>query len=145
MPANQLLPEESLGPDESVSSLSGRYTLVLQGDGNLVLYKNFKDGGRRPLWASGTEGKPAQICAMQDDGNLVLYGPERRANLVNRHAREPRKPPGGPGRRQPGPLPAERRADLGVRHGPSGEYNSRLCHCGYNSPCRRGTSVHWLV
>jgi len=43
--------------------------LVLQGDGNLVLYtsKNV------PKFNTQTHGKPARDLIMQDDGNLVLY------------------------------------------------------------------------
>ena len=70
--ASQLLPEESLGSDQLLSSANGRFTLVYQGDdGNLVLY-----GPSGTLWASDTHGRPAGICVMQGDGNLVIYGPE---------------------------------------------------------------------
>jgi hypothetical protein len=39
--ANELLPEESLLPDQSLTSANGRYTLVYQGDGNLALCKDY--------------------------------------------------------------------------------------------------------
>ena len=45
-----------------------QYALILQSDGNLVLYH-----GTGPLWASNTAGKGASYLAMQSDGNLVLY------------------------------------------------------------------------
>ena len=54
---------------QSLTSTSGAYRLVLQGDGNLVLY----DGSGRPIWSSGTNGSSVQTLAMQYDGNLVLY------------------------------------------------------------------------
>ncbi len=44
------------------------YKLVLQNDGNLVLYHN-----GIPLWATMTVGSNAEYLAMQNDGNLVLY------------------------------------------------------------------------
>lgn len=44
--------------------------LILQSDGNLVLYSDFK-----PVWSSGTTGTGANMLAMQTDGNLVLYAP----------------------------------------------------------------------
>ena len=77
MPTNpdQLLSDESLGPDQGLSSPNGRYTFVYQGDGNLVLYRNYQDRERRALWASNTNGRPVQVCIMQGDGNLVIYGP----------------------------------------------------------------------
>lgn len=46
----------------------GRYRLVLQTDGNLVLY-----GSRGALWSSGTYGKKTASLIAQPDGNLVLY------------------------------------------------------------------------
>jgi hypothetical protein len=67
---DRLQPDESLRPDEAVSSLNGRYALTYQSDGNLVLYRN-RDGA--PLWHSGTNGKPGAVCTMQSDGNLVVY------------------------------------------------------------------------
>lgn len=77
MPTNQdqLLPNESLGPDQSISSPNGRYTFVYQSDGNLVLYRNYKNYDRRALWASSTDGRVVERCIMQGDGNLVIYGP----------------------------------------------------------------------
>lgn len=55
------------------------YYLVLQGDGNLVLYSHGK-----AIWASGTNGKPVNNLVMQTDGNLVLYGTNGKA-LWNTH------------------------------------------------------------
>lgn len=43
--------------------------LVLQADGNLVLYNS----NGAPVWASGTAGKGTSRLVMQNDGNLVLY------------------------------------------------------------------------
>src|SRR3972149_1145678 len=66
-------PGEVLNPGQSITSANGQYTFVYQSDGNLVLYRNH-DG--KALWNSGTNGKPAQVCVMQTDGNLVIYGPD---------------------------------------------------------------------
>lgn len=63
-----IYPGERIFAGESITSKSGRYTLDLQKDGNLVIY-----GDGRALWASWTAGKSASYLAMQDDGNLVLY------------------------------------------------------------------------
>ncbi len=60
---------ESLRRGESLTSANGRFKLLMQRDGNLVLY----GPGNRPLWSSGTEGGPVERCTMQRDGNLVLY------------------------------------------------------------------------
>ena len=59
-----------IGPNGSVESSDGRYKLIYQTDGNLVLY-----GGNQALWASDTAGHPGGKCVMQSDGNLVIYGP----------------------------------------------------------------------
>jgi Alpha-lytic protease prodomain len=68
----RLNPGGALGTDQSISSCSGRFTLVMQGDGNLVLYDNTSGAA---LWASWTFG--AGFAAyMQSDGNLVIYTPE---------------------------------------------------------------------
>ncbi|MBK7863732.1 MAG: peptidoglycan DD-metalloendopeptidase family protein [Archangiaceae bacterium] len=60
---------EALGVDGARSSCDGRFNLLLQSDGNLVLYQD----GATPLWASGTVGSGADTAVMQTDGNFVLY------------------------------------------------------------------------
>lgn len=58
-----------LAPDTSVTSCDGRFALVHQGDGNIVVYD--VNGGA--LWSSGTQGESTNALVMQNDGNLVLY------------------------------------------------------------------------
>jgi pseudomonalisin len=65
---NTLYAGEQLLRGQSLYSNNGLYQLILQDDGNLVLYKSSK-----ALWASGTDGKAVKNCIMQTDGNLVLY------------------------------------------------------------------------
>ena len=51
-------------------SPSGQYTLVMQTDGNLVIYTS----GGKPVWASNTNGTGNNnTLVMQTDGNLVIY------------------------------------------------------------------------
>ena len=55
-----------------IASPDGRLRLVMQADGNLVLYRT----GASPwaaLWSSGTAGQPGARVVMQGDGNLVVY------------------------------------------------------------------------
>jgi hypothetical protein len=59
-----------LNAGESVTSCNGVNRLVMQTDGNLVLFRN---GGA--LWTSGTPGSGANVARMQADGNLVLHAP----------------------------------------------------------------------
>ena len=68
--SNTMMPGESLSPGESVSSPNGRYQLILQHDGNLVLYDT---AGPTALWDSRTVGESDRTLIMQHDGNLVLY------------------------------------------------------------------------
>jgi hypothetical protein len=68
-PKSILRPGETLGMGESLISRSGSYELRMQGDGNLVAYRD----GMRPVWASKTDGHPGATATMQEDGNLVIY------------------------------------------------------------------------
>lgn len=55
-------------PGQSIDTADGKYHLIFQRDGNLVLYSP-----NRALWATGTDGKPVAFATLQGDGNLVLY------------------------------------------------------------------------
>lgn len=66
---NTLHPGEKLLPGQALTSKNGRYTLVMQEDGNLVEYE---DG--RKVWASDTFWRGSTFEA-QSDGNFVIYGP----------------------------------------------------------------------
>jgi hypothetical protein len=57
---------------QSLVSSNGRFSLDMQGDGNLVLY-----GAGLVLWDSGTGGDVPDQAVMQSDGNLVIYRAER--------------------------------------------------------------------
>jgi hypothetical protein len=69
-PPNRLVGGQQLLPNQSIVSSSGRLTLIHQGDGNVVLYRE-----GRALWSSGTHGRATSRLVMQTDGNLVLYAP----------------------------------------------------------------------
>ena len=55
---------------QALTSTGGRYRLVYQSDGNLVVYDS-SDGTAE--WSSGTGGTSAGQVAMQGDGNVVVY------------------------------------------------------------------------
>lgn len=57
-----------LAAGQALVSKNGKYSLDLQGDGNLVIYRR---ADMLPIWATGTAA--GSILAMQGDGNLVLY------------------------------------------------------------------------
>ena len=70
---DRLLSDQVLEPSEALESPNRRALLVMQRDGNLVLYQ--VDGeSRAALWATGTDVPGARV-AMQADGNLALYEP----------------------------------------------------------------------
>lgn len=59
---------ESLVRGQWLKSNNGEYTLILQDDGNLVLY-----GRGKALWNTNTHGYPGSYLVVQDDGNVVIY------------------------------------------------------------------------
>ena len=65
-----LFPGQALDPGQSMQSDNKLHTLIMQPDGNVVLY----DQRNQPLWATNTGGRitPGRFI-MQTDGNLVLY------------------------------------------------------------------------
>ncbi len=67
----RLRENEVLEPGEALRSANGKFELCYQTDGNLVLYRR---SDAKVLWATNRTGKPGQL-RMQDDGNLVIYGP----------------------------------------------------------------------
>ncbi|NHZ66477.1 hypothetical protein [Massilia genomosp. 1] len=95
--ASTLTPNEFLVRGQYLQSPQGAYTLNMQSDGSLVMYRN--DGLVRyrmskngefavmqgdgnfveyskfavPLWNTGTNGNPGAWLSVQDDGNLVVY------------------------------------------------------------------------
>ena len=68
-PTNVLMANQSLVAGQSVSSSDGRFSLVVQADGNLVHYWH----GHGALWSTNTWGTQGKTAWMQPDGNFVLY------------------------------------------------------------------------
>lgn len=52
-----------------------RYALLMQADGNLILF----GPGYHVLWASGTNGNPGAYLGLQNDGNIVIYSSSGKA------------------------------------------------------------------
>jgi len=67
------LPGQGLVSDgfNTAASCSGRYTLTMQTDGNLVLRDQQESGAA--IWASNTNGQGGYAAVFQTDGNLVVY------------------------------------------------------------------------
>lgn len=66
---DRLQPYQQLNFNDQLVSNNGLLNLIMQGDGNLVLYRT-QFG--HALWASNT-GLPVDHVIMQSDGNLVAY------------------------------------------------------------------------
>src|SRR6478736_1697962 len=67
--SNRLSAGEKLTAGQRITSDSGKLSLVMQDDGNLVLYAP----GSKARWHTNTNGNPGAYTAMQGDGNLVVY------------------------------------------------------------------------
>lgn len=72
-PLSSLSSGQNLTVGQSIRSNDGRFALIMQGDGNLVLYSP-----RRALWSTATSGRPANLAILQGDGNFVLYNSQFR-------------------------------------------------------------------
>lgn len=86
-------PGDFLERNDYIRSPSGRLALILQGDGNLVLYDlapdGYTPGMKHALWATGTQGSDTTRATVQTDGNLVLTndsGTPRWASGTQGHA-----------------------------------------------------------
>ena len=65
---NSVMFTARLYPNQRLETADRRFRLILQPDGNLVLYSP-----NRAIWSSVTAGKSVAYLASQPDGNLVLY------------------------------------------------------------------------
>jgi len=83
---SQLDPSRKLQVGWFLQSPDVRYRLIMQTDGNLVLYQR---PGYNPIWHSQTYGNPGAEVVMQSDGNLVIYAPGRGAIWGTRTAGRP--------------------------------------------------------
>jgi hypothetical protein len=67
---DRLSPNNCLNQEDRLTSKNSCFFLLMQTDGNLVLYK--KSTGQA-LWNSGTHRTCTNKVCMQGDGNLVTY------------------------------------------------------------------------
>ena len=70
--ADTLSEGQKLAKGESITSQNGAYKVILQDDGNLVLYAR-----DRAVWSTGTNGQNVVRAEVQTDGNFVLYTPDK--------------------------------------------------------------------
>ncbi|MEO3819625.1 LamG-like jellyroll fold domain-containing protein [Plantactinospora sp. B24E8] len=67
-PGTNTMTRGKLTDGQYLRSDIGNYQLLMQPDGNLVLYQ-----AGFPLWETGTSGNPGAYLQLQADGNLVVY------------------------------------------------------------------------
>jgi parallel beta-helix repeat protein len=67
---SQLQINQVLGANDYLKSPNGQYRLLMQTDGNLVIY----NASNTAVWNSQTWGMPAQYATLTQGGNLVVYG-----------------------------------------------------------------------
>jgi serine protease len=65
---------QQLFSGQRLTSPNGQYTLVMQADGNLVVWAP----GSRPIWDTRSWGNAGARMAVQADGNLVVWAADRR-------------------------------------------------------------------
>ena len=71
---NLLKPNEYLTSNKYLVSDNKAFFLIMQSDGNLVVYKGSGPSDNKgALWSSGTSGKGESFAIMQSDGNFVIY------------------------------------------------------------------------
>lgn len=93
-PPSQVPPGTVLSAGSSITTPDGQATLVMQGDGNLVMYSNSGGGAlwasswRPDLYQSGTNYQANTYCpnctaVFQGDGNIVLYNGNFYGNIYH--------------------------------------------------------------
>ena len=80
--ADTMTPGSSLTAGQSLWDTAGKRQLVMQADGNLVLYI-----GGRAKWASHTTRYPGVRFTLQADGNLVVYDKRNQARWASQTSR----------------------------------------------------------
>ncbi|CAF1106878.1 unnamed protein product [Didymodactylos carnosus] len=79
---------QQLERKEGLTSQNGAYRLVMQDDGNLVLYVSDKDVPANALWTTGTFSKGPHHFIVQRDGNLAIYDGEHRSAWASNTSRQ---------------------------------------------------------
>lgn len=75
---------EWLAPEDAIESANGKYRLIYQSDGNLVLYEllsgswGVSGASTVPLWASHTHNKDPGRTRLDGDGEIYMIGPDQK-------------------------------------------------------------------
>lgn len=74
---SKLYPGQCLHFNDRLKSINGCFELIMQEDGNLVLYKKTE-----PIWSSKTYLTCSYKACYQSDGNLVVSNCKKKATWV---------------------------------------------------------------
>jgi hypothetical protein len=74
---------QQLQQGEALTSPNGNYRLIMQEDGNLVLYVSEKFVPANAIWATGRFRNGPNRFQVQADGNLVTYDGNNRASWAS--------------------------------------------------------------
>lgn len=64
----QIITNEHMVVDQQYFSNDNSHFIVMQGDGNLVVYTS----AGVPIWASGTHGNWNSVCILNNNGNMII-------------------------------------------------------------------------
>jgi hypothetical protein len=78
---DSLNPNECLLVNQTLVSSNGCFVLILQGDGNLVIYRK---SNNKPTWSTRTWRTCVNRVCMQGDGNFVAYDRHNKAKWSSR-------------------------------------------------------------
>lgn len=87
-PRSTLRVGEQLQQDEALTSPNGTYRLVMQADGNLVLYVSDNTVPANVLWLTHTLRNGPHRFQVQTDGNLVTYDGNNQASWASNSRRQ---------------------------------------------------------
>ena len=82
---DSLGPNECLAVGDSLISSNGCFRLIMQGDGNLVIYRQ---SNNKATWSTKTSGTCTNRACMQGDGNFVTYDCQNRATWASKTSKK---------------------------------------------------------
>ncbi|CAG9804670.1 unnamed protein product [Chironomus riparius] len=82
---DSLGPNECLAVGETLVSANGCFRLIMQGDGNLVIYRQ---SNNKAIWSSKTSRTCTNRACMQGDGNFVTYDCHDKATWASKTSKK---------------------------------------------------------
>ncbi|MEJ7597548.1 MAG: hypothetical protein WKG01_06525 [Kofleriaceae bacterium] len=73
---DKLMRDGALNIDEQLTGTKGNCKFLMQGDGNIVIYRLSHSGSWSSIWSPNCENRGGVRLSLQNDGNLVVYTAE---------------------------------------------------------------------